>query len=265
MKLIKNASKAILRPFREAAGRFVLLPRVDEEHFKATIIYKAAQIITAELVQGDYLEFGVFRGGSFVNAFQTLKRVHEENSADAGHYRNADYCGKVRAAWEGTRFFAFDSFAGLPETRGLDIHSNDFTGGKFSCSVEDFTRNLRGHSCDLDKVVIVPGWFDDTCCDGTLEKHALRRASIIHIDCDLYESAKVVLKFISPLLVDGTVIIFDDWYCFRGDPRFGEQRAFAEWTETMPEWIFTQYQKEGPWRNSFIVNHRGQREQPPKI
>ena len=94
MKLINNASKAILRPFREVAGRFVLLPRVDEEHFKATIIYKAAQIITAELVQGDYLEFGVFRGGSFASAFQTLKRVHEENSADAGHYRSADYCRK---------------------------------------------------------------------------------------------------------------------------------------------------------------------------
>jgi len=265
MNLIKNASKAILRPFREAAGRFVLLPKVDREHFQATIFYKAAEITTAELVRGDYLEFGVFGGVSFANAFQTLKRVYEEKSADPRRLHTAEYRTKVRAAWESMRFFAFDSFAGLPETHGLDIRSNDFTGGKFSCSVEDFTQNLRGHSCDLDKVVIVPGWFDATCCDSTLEKHALRRASIVHIDCDLYESTKVVLKFISPLLVDGTVIIFDDWYCFRGDPRLGEQRAFAEWTETMPEWIFTQYQKEGPWRNSFIANHRAQREQPLKI
>jgi hypothetical protein len=265
MKLIKNASKAILRPFREAAGRFVLLPRVDEEHFKAAIIYKAAEITSAELVLGDYLEFGVFSGGSFVNAFQTLKRVYQDRFTDPGQLHTASHRAKVRAAWDEMRFFAFDSFAGLPQTRGLDAQSNDFTGGKFSFSVEDFTRNLRGHSCDLDKVVMVPGWFDDTCCDGTLQKHNLRRASIVHIDCDLYESAKVVLKFISPLLVDGTVIIFDDWYCFRGDPRFGEQRAFTEWTETMPDWIFTRYQKEGPRRNSFIANYRGQRGQPPQI
>ncbi len=257
--------QTILRPFREAAGRFVLLPKVYERFSQETIFYKAAQITSGELVEGDYLEFGVFRGGSFVNAFKTLKWVYEERSADLYHDHSADYRARVREVWEGMRFFAFDSFAGLPHTRGLDIHSNDFTGGKFSCSVEDFTENLRSHLCELDKIVMVPGWFDDTCCDGTLEKHSLRRAAIVHIDCDLYESTKVVLKFISPLLVDGTVIIFDDWYSFRGDPRLGEQRAFAEWTETLPEWIFTQYQKEGPWRNSFIANRGDRHEALPKI
>lgn len=264
MNLIKYASKAILRPFREAAGKFVLLPRLDEVCFQSSIFYKAAQITTAELVQGDYFEFGVFKGGSFASAFQTLKRVYEEKSTDPCRLHTAEYRAKVRTAWDNMRFFAFDSFEGLPETSGLDNNSNDFTGGKFSCSMEDFTENLRNHSCDLDKVVMVPGWFDDTCCDSTLTKHSLRKASIVHIDCDLYESARVVLKFISPLLVDGTVIIFDDWYCFRGDPSLGEQRAFAEWSETMTEWIFTQYQKEGPWRNSFIANRRGQRGQPAK-
>lgn len=78
--------------------------------------------------------------------------------------------------------------------------------------------------------------------------------SIIHVDCDLYSSAKTVLEFVKPLLVDGTIIIFDDWYCFRGNPNLGEQRAFNEWRATMPDWSFTQYQKEGPWRNSFIAH-----------
>jgi len=256
MTPIKNAAKTILRPLRKIAGRFVLLPRLYQEQFSENIIYKAATITSNELVEGDYLEFGVFSGGSFISAFRTLKQVYKHATEDP--YHSADYHAKARAAWEGIRFFAFDSFAGLPSTNGLDIHTNVFTGGKFSCNVEDFTENLRSHSCELDKIVIVPGWFDDTCCDDTLKKHNLRKASIVHIDCDLYESTKVVLKFISPLLADGTVIIFDDWYCFRGDPRLGEQRAFAEWTEMMPEWIFTQYQKEGPWRNSFIATCRAQ-------
>lgn len=59
-----------------------------------------------------------------------------------------------------------------------------------------------------------------------------------------------------PLLTDGTIIMLDNWYCFRGNPNYGEQNAFYEWRESMSDWIITEYQKEGPWRNSFIVNKR---------
>jgi O-methyltransferase len=52
------------------------------------------------------------------------------------------------------------------------------------------------------------------------------------------------------------VLIFDDWYSYRGNPGLGEQRACAEWRAQHPEWILTEYQKEGPWRTSFIVNAR---------
>lgn len=32
----------------------------------------------------------------------------------------------------------------------------------------------------------------------------------------VYESARIGLKFIGPLLVDGAVLNFDHWFCFRG-------------------------------------------------
>ncbi|MBN2310503.1 MAG: hypothetical protein JXR94_16130, partial [Candidatus Hydrogenedentes bacterium] len=50
--------KRLLEPVRRAAGRFVLPPHIAQN----TIIWKAARLITAEQVPGDYLEFGVFRG-----------------------------------------------------------------------------------------------------------------------------------------------------------------------------------------------------------
>ncbi|WP_044252706.1 hypothetical protein [Isosphaera pallida] len=77
---------------------------------------------------------------------------------------------------------------------------------------------------------------------------------MIDVDCDLYSSAKVVLEFITPLMVDGTILIFDDWYCFRGHPQRGERAAFAEWSAGLPHWVFKEYQKEGSWRMSFIAN-----------
>lgn len=82
----------------------------------------------------------------------------------------------------------------------------------------------------------------------------MKAAAALHIDCDLYESTEVALSFVGPLLVDGTILIFDDWYCFKGNPDLGEQRAFKEWAEGQKKWRFTEYHKEGPWRNSFIAN-----------
>ncbi len=82
----------------------------------------------------------------------------------------------------------------------------------------------------------------------------MKKASIIWVDCDLYRSAATVLDFVTPLLQDGTLIIFDDWYAYRGNPRLGEQRAFGEWTEGVKNFTFTDFHKEGTYRNSFIAS-----------
>ena len=59
-----------------------------------------------------------------------------------------------------------------------------------------------------------------------------KRIAMTWIDCDLYESTVPVLDFITPYLAVGTVIVFDDWRCFRNHPDFGEQRACREWLES---------------------------------
>ena len=120
-----------------------------------------------------------------------------------------------------------------------------------------FKKNISKSGLPLEKVVAVPGWFEETCVETTIQKYEMRKAAIIHIDCDLYSSTKSVLKFVEPLLVDGTILIFDDWFCFRGNPNLGEQKAFTEWAGTLADWNFVEYQKEGPWRNSFIASHQG--------
>jgi len=79
---------------------------------------------------------------------------------------------------------------------------------------------------------------------------------MIHIDCDLYESAKTVLSFITPIVQEGTIIMFDDWYQFRGNPDKGEQRAFREWLYDNPHLNSVEYVKQPPWANSFIISHR---------
>lgn len=221
-----------------------------------TMIYKAASIIAAEKVEGDYVEFGVYSGGSFIQSYHVIRRLFGLRQKPSGPERSKKDKLEIKQLWEKMRFFAFDSFQGLPEPEDIDRQSRDFVKGKYKCSEKTFRKNLARSGVSSQKVVSVKGLFEETCRPETIAQHAMERAAIIHVDCDLYSSAKIALEFVKPLLVDGTIIIFDDWYCFRGNPDFGEQRAFNEWIATMPDWSFTQYQKEGPWGNSFISNRR---------
>ena len=254
--------RRMLLPLRRAAWRFVLCPDTlatirREIHSAAlrdnAIVYKAAKVLGAEKVEGDYLEFGVLGGRSLINAYRILNDVFREHQ-EVHYGRSEADAAQIRAVWEKMRFFAFDSFEGLPALGKVDSQGSDFAQGKYASSEALFRENLAQAGVPLEKVVTVPGWFEKTCTEETVRKHGMRKAAIVHVDCDLYSSARTALDFAGPLLVNGSVIIFDDWYCFRGNPALGEQRAFNEWKTTMKGWTFTEFQKEGPWRNSFIAS-----------
>lgn len=154
---------------------------------------------------GDYLEFGVYQGTEFIHA----------------HHR-------ARELMPWMRFFAFDSFEGLPEIAGLDA-DGEFYSGQFECSQEQFERRLRDNNVDMERIRIVPGWFDESLTDQTKKEHELQIASVVFIDCDLYRSAVPVLEFLTSLIRQGSILLFDDWYNFKADPKKGVQRATNDW------------------------------------
>ena len=80
------------------------------------------------------------------------------------------------------------------------------------------------------------------------------KASVVYVDCDLYESTRDVLAFIAPFLRDGTVICFDDFYNYRGRSDLGEQRAFGQFREAHPELPFIDYMPYSPLGMSFVCN-----------
>lgn len=181
-------------------------------------------------VAGDYLEFGVFKGSTFVEAYQMAK-------------------GKKL---DSMKFFALDSFEGLPEVKGIDV--GQFQKGEYSASLELFMSNLKQSGVDFNRVEIVPGWFNETLNAETKKKLGMKFAAVVWIDCDLYESTVRVLDFVTDLLVDGTIIVFDDWFFFKGNPNRGEQRAFREWLAKHPEIKASEYHKYFWHGNSFIIH-----------
>jgi hypothetical protein len=202
---------------------------------KDNVIYESARMIDMAFafcmnnkIRGDYAEFGVFTGRTTVEAYRA----------------------SCRFGFTDMRFLLFDSFQGLPTISGKDV-GGPFVEGEFSCSREEFTRNLQSFGVNLSRCEIAEGFYDETLTAPDLPE---RNIAVAWIDCDLYESTVPVLNFLTDRLVNGAVLIFDDWYCFDGGEQRGEQLACAEWLVAHPEIKLVEYQNFHWAGKSFIVN-----------
>ena len=112
-----------------------------------------------------------------------------------------------RSVWR-KRIYACDSFRGLPT--GYD----GLPEGNFATAVP----TLRG-------VRIVEGYFADSLTSELARQ--VGRISLAHLDADLYDSTQVALDWLTPLLGDGSLLLFDE---FAGaEP--AEEEAFLAWSE----------------------------------
>jgi Macrocin-O-methyltransferase (TylF) len=105
------------------------------------------------------------------------------------------------------RIYGFDWFKGLPEPWA------NYPVGHFACDVPEVP----------DNVELVIGKFDETLVPF-LAKHQ-DSAALVHIDCDLYSSTRVVLSHLTPRIVPGTVIVLDEYWIVVDQ----EQLAFNDW------------------------------------
>ena len=106
--------------------------------------------------------------------------------------------------------------------------------------------------CGYEPPILEVGLFADTIPKTIPEKY--NKAALIHIDSDLYESCKTVLAHIEPLIQDGTVIMFDEWFAFKGNPNKGEARAFREFLEVNPHIQAIPYKQYSISSNAFILH-----------
>jgi hypothetical protein len=177
-------------------------------------IEQIAEYLVGAQVEGDYCEFGVYRGATFSHAFAMMASLFPR-----------------------MRFVAFDSFRGLPEPRGIDAadgYTSHFHAGQFEFSRQAFERELRRNGVALERVRMVEGWYDETLAEERAATHGVGKVAAAWIDCDLYESTVPVLRYLTRRLLPGAVLVFDDWRCYRNSPEFGEQRACREWLQANP-------------------------------
>ena len=154
---------------------------------------------------GLWVEFGVSKG-------TTLSRIAQR----AAQLRTMDATGTNTK-----QVYGFDSFRGLPTAWrvGFDV-------GKF---------NLNGIPPVLHETnaLFEIGWFEETL-PLFLTHHPDVPFGLIHIDCDVYESARCVLSLLmeAKRIVVGTVIVFDELLNYNGFERH-EMRALFEMLQAL--------------------------------
>lgn len=215
--------------------RLALLFSYRYNRERVRIVNRSLDFVRHAKVQGDYFEFGVFQGAVFSYAFQAATLRGEQSM----------------------HFVALDSFKGFSAPKGND-DIGTLAEGDRSCSEEQFLANLQRARVDMTRVTTVPGFFADTLQgQGRSKTDKLlgeRKVAIAYIDCDLYEPAYDALHFLTDRIVDGTVVIFDNWFLFKGSPFRGEPKAFKQWLSEHPEFIATHFYNFGWHGASYILN-----------
>jgi O-methyltransferase len=154
---------------------------VDPDRIRS--LCSLARRVESEKIPGDVVECGVCNGGT---------------AAILAHFATRSKLG--RTVW------LLDSFQGMPEPTGNDGESAREHVGKEVGDPARVQEVLRLVGARMDRVRIVPGWFDVTFPTLSIPKIAL-----LNIDADWYESVKLCLETFYDRVVPGGFISLDDY------------------------------------------------------
>ena len=162
----------------------------------------AVRYVSKANLPGAYVECGVWRGGSSMAAALTLKAVGDTE----------------RHLW------LFDTFEGMSAPTEHDMRAEDSrsaiellerstTSEKIWCraSIEDVSTNMALTGYPAHKITLCKGKVEDT-----LPAQAPEKIAILRLDTDWYESTRHELNELFPRLVQGGVLIIDDYGYWAG-------------------------------------------------
>jgi O-methyltransferase len=177
-------------------------------------LYQAVNYLIRAKIPGDFVECGVWRGGSSMLAALTALDLAETT-------RN---------------LYLYDTFCGMPEPTEKD---REITSGRPAreewellkrenhnefcyASFKEVQENLARTAYPPENIIYVQGKVEETI-PGTVPG----RIALLRLDTDWYESTWHELKHLYPLLVHGGVIIIDDYGYWSG-AKESVDKYFAE-------------------------------------
>jgi O-methyltransferase len=201
-----------------------------EAQGRAAFFVNAFSAVAVNGITGPYLEFGVGRGMTLWLAWRSSRSL-----------------GVPCELW------AFDSFEGLPAgTTEVDTSHPAWLPGAYANTEASVRGNLSALGVDLAEVRFVPGFYSDSVAPAR-RAELPTSAALVYIDCDMYDSTVDALDYLADVIGHGTIVGFDDYFCWSPSRSSGEKIALDEFRAAHPELTFHPYQPIGWHGMSFYV------------
>ena len=166
-------------------------------------LLQATKYVVRNNILGDIIECGVWKGGSMMAVALTLLKEDRQDKD----------------------LYLFDTYEGMSKPTEYDISfegkkaDNQFEENKKSedssdwcfASLDEVKQNVVNTGYNLEKIHFVKGKVENT-----LPKFAPKQISLLRLDTDWYESTKHELIHLFPRLVQGGVLILDDYGYWQG-------------------------------------------------
>ena len=142
-------------------------------------IYKIWNNINLDNINGDYIEFGIFKGKSLLHSVKTYNKLSKKT--------------------EKINFYGLDSFEGFP----VDNH-NFYNKENFQVSYNKVSKLFSKYP----EVKISKGFFKDTLKNDEFQNNSY---AFVFIDCDIYESAVDIFEYVNGKISKGGFLMIDDF------------------------------------------------------
>jgi O-methyltransferase len=180
---------------------------------RVSMMHRAATWLSVNGVTGSVCEFGCAGGESFLNLYLQFARIFSPTP----------------------HFFLFDSFEGLPEPDDKTAHAA-WKKGTYRMDRDLFVQRMDFFRVPRSAYTITKGFYQESLLTQTARTLPIGPLALLHIDCDFYESTLLALEFVTKNLQDGSIVLFDDYYCSKGNPSLGESGAFLQWLSSHLDW-----------------------------
>jgi len=235
-RYIKTVPRFIRRPVSRSLAALRWIHRDDTFYSvteRAEFMRRAFMTLAYNGIVGDYAEFGCYGGMTFALAYRSSRRRKYN-----------------------CKLWAFDSFCGLPPQSVPEDQHPIWREGKMKMSVSDFKETCATKGIPETEYQVVPGFYKDTLTTKTANQPLPGEVALAYVDCDLYSSAQTVLEFLATRIQHGTIMAFDDYFCYSSTALAGERLAAAQFLKANPRFHFSPYWPFGAGGMSFIVEDK---------
>ena len=193
-------------------------------------VLQAVRYVHARGIAGDFVECGVWRGGSSMAAAMAFLLAEDT----------------------GRTLHLFDTFAGMNRPtdddhlvgsgakamdKWLETRTGDDASAWCQASAGDVRANLARTGYPLDRIRLVEGKVEDTL---RVAAHVPPRIAILRLDTDWYESTRTELDVLFGHVSLGGVVIFDDYGHWAG-----AKKAVDEFLATQPPYLLHRIDETG--------------------